>query len=108
MDKCFYDRFEGMYNKNNGNVWFFGKCFDNIMEVIKIISDVPTDFDDYIEIHGITCFVKSTTGQIWYNNKTYDNTEKAFRHFEKILNDDLGKTPLKRCKSRTNLDYLAL
>ena len=108
MDKCSYENFSGMYNPTNGNVWFFGKCFNSITEVIKILDDVPSDYDNYIEISGLTCFIKSTTGQIWYNHKIYDNTEKALRNLDNLLKHGSGKTRIKRTKSNNNLDYLAL
>ena len=108
MDKCSYENFNGMYNSVNGNVWFFGKCFNTILEVIKILEDVPKEYNDYIEINGLTCFVNSATGQVWYNHKTYDNTEKAFRSLDNLLKNGSGKTSLKRTKSNTKLDYLAL
>ena len=57
MDKCHYKNFEGMYNRTNGNVWFFGKCFDTITEVIKIVNDVPVQYTDYVDIEGLTCFL---------------------------------------------------
>ena len=108
MDKCSYDRFDGMYNRTNGNIWFFGKCFVNIMEVIKIVDEVPKDYNDYIEISGLTCFTKTSTGQVWFNHKIYDNTKKAYQGITKLLNEGSGKTRLKRCRSRNDLDYLEL
>ena len=109
MDNCSYGRFNGKYNQNNGNVWFFGKCFQNIMEVIKIVDDIPAEFDDFMEIFGITCFINNATEQIWYNFKTYDNVEKAYQALCKILNKGSGKTPIRRNKkSHQDLEYLSL
>ena len=108
MDKCSYDRFEGMYNKGNGSVWFFGKCYVSIMEVIKIIDDVPTEYDDFIEICGLVCFVNSSTGQIWYSHVTYDDAKHALRELHRILTHGSGKTSLNRKSSYKSLEFLNL
>lgn len=108
MDKCYYDRFEGMYNKNNGDVWFFGKCFNSILEVIKVVDDVPREYDDYIEIQGLTCFVNTQTEQVWYNYKVHDNTQKACIHITRMYDKGKGKTRIKRSKSRMDLEFMSL
>ena len=108
MDKCSYDRFEGRYNPTNGNVWFFGKCFNTISEVVKIVKDVPPDYDNYIEINGLTCFIKSQTGQVWLNFKTFDNTVKASKYIHHIYTNGSGKTKINRSGSSQNLEFLCL
>ena len=108
MDKCSYDRFEGMYNKTNGAVWFFGKCFNSIIEVVKIINDVPNEYDDYIDIQGLTCFVNTQTGQVWYNHKVHDNTQKACTYVKNLYEKGRGKTRIKRQTSSLDLEFMAL
>ena len=108
MDKCSYDRFTGMYNKGNGSVWFFGKCYVSIMEVVKIIDDVPCEYDDFIEICGVVCFVHSQTGQIWHNHSIYDDTKHALHTLTKLLSRGTGKTSLNRKSSSKNLEFLNL
>jgi hypothetical protein len=108
MDKCSYEQFEGRYNKENGSVWFFGKCFNNIMEVVKIVNDVPTQFNDYIEIQGLTCFLNTQTDQVWYNYMIHDNTQKACSYILNLYNKGPGKTRIKRNKSRLDLTFMSL
>ena len=108
MDKCSFDRFNGMYNPMNGSVWFFGKCFNSIMEVIKIVEDVPKEYDSYIDIRGLTCFIRTSTGQIWYNHKLYKDVHKAYKALDHMLTHGSGKTRISRHKSSNNLEFLSL
>ena len=87
---------------------FFGKCYVSICEVVKIIDDVPHEFDDFIEICGLACFINTTTSQIWYNHKTYDDAKHALHELHKILTHGSGKTSLNRKSSNKNLEFLDL
>ena len=108
MDKCSYKQFQGMYNRSNENVWFFGKCFNNITEVIRIVDDVPPMFRDYIEIEGLTCFLNKQTGQVWCNHKVHDNTQKAYLYICKLYEKGNGKTRIVRKKSFDDLEFMSL
>ena len=98
MHKCVYGNFNGMLNPDNNNVWFFGRCFDSIIEVVKMTQDVPMEYDDYIDINGLVCFVRTQTGQVWYQSRIFDDVSKACHHIKKILKSKSGTTSVKNIK----------